>query len=274
VRRDSVRRYLDQAGFQVLPEVEISRDDVEVYRKGVDDQLSRSVIFVQLLSENLGRPLKGSKTSRVALQHERALLVNKPILQWRRREAANATDEIPEDHQRRLNGTTVVANDLSEFKALIVETVNKLTTSLTSPGDVDVKGIAEKLVFVNAEETDIESARVISKLINDQGIGTLPPARGDSPDAKRAALKMRMLACDGMVLVHGNNPDWPVCQWDHFRKVKAERQDPIRAIGFCDLPPPDKPISVTDVLNIPTVHLIDCRNGLIPDQFATFLKAL
>ena len=83
-----------------------------------------------------------------------------------------------------------------------------------------------------------------------------------------------MLACDGMVLVHGNNPDWPVLQWTHFRKVKAEREAPIRAVGICDLPPPDKPMKAADVLHIPSAHVIDCRDGLAAEKFATFLGAL
>ncbi len=106
------------------------------------------------------------------------------------------------------------------------------------------------------------------------GIGTLPPVRGATPEAIRTALTTRMLACDGMVLVHGNNPDWPVLQWTHFRKVKAEREAPIRAIGLCDLPPPEKPMKADDVLHLPLAHVIDCRHGLAADKFATFLRAL
>ncbi len=77
-----------------------------------------------------------------------------------------------------------------------------------------------------------------------------------------------MLACDGMVLVHGTNPDWPVLQWTQFRKLKAEREAPNCAIGLCDLPPPEKAMKVTDVLQLPSAHVIDCRDGLIPDKFA------
>ena len=132
-RRDAVRRHLDQAGFRVLPEAEPSRDDPEAYRVAVDADLARSVVFVQLLSETPGRRLKGSDVSYVALQHERALAVGKPVLQWRRRELDTASEEIPDDHRRRLDGPTVVATDLSEFKSLVVETVKKLTAP-AAPG--------------------------------------------------------------------------------------------------------------------------------------------
>ena len=76
------------------------------------------------------------------------------------------------------------------------------------------------------------------------------------------------------MLVHGNNPEWPILQWTQFRKVKAEREAPICAIGLCDLPPPEKANEVTDVLQLPSAHIIDCRDGLAADKFATFLRAL
>ena len=90
----------------------------------------------------------------------------------------------------------------------------------------------------------------------------------------RKSLKTRMLECDGMLLVHGTNPEWPVLQWAQFRKVKAEREAPICVVGLCDLPPPEKPNAAPDVLDLPSAHAIDCRDGLAADKFATFLRAL
>jgi len=273
-RRDAIRRHLDQAGFRVLPDAEPSHDDPEAYRLTVDADLARCVVFVQLLSDTPGRRLKGSELSYVALQHQRAVAARMPVLQWRSRQLDTGSEEIPEDHRRRLDGPTVAATDLSEFKSLIVETVKKLTAPPPPARDQSALGDADKLVFVDAEETDLEAARTIVGFFEAHGIGTLPPVRGATPEAIRTALTTRMLACDGMVLVHGNNPDWPVLQWTHFRKVKAEREAAIRAVGLCDLPPPEKPMKADDVLHLPLAHVIDCRDGLTPDKFATFLRAL
>src|SRR5262249_52257241 len=176
-RRDAVRRHLDQAGLRVLPEANPSRDDPDAYRVAVDADLEKSVVFVQLLSETPGRRFKGSDQSYVALQHERALAVGKPVLQWRRRELDTAPDQIPDDHprRRRLNGAPVVAADLSEFKGLIAETVEKLPAPPPPSRDpVDPSG-ADKLVFVDAEETDLEAARAIVRFFVEHGVGALPP---------------------------------------------------------------------------------------------------
>jgi hypothetical protein len=273
-RRDAVRRHLDQAGFRVLPETELSRNDPDAYCGAVDAELVKSVVFVQLLNETPGRRLKGSDRSYVALQHERALAVVRPVLQWRRRELDTASDEIPDDHRRRLNGATVVATDLSEFNSLVVETVKKLTAPPPPSRDPADPGGADRLVFVNAEQTDLEAARAIVRFFAEHGVGALPPVREIKPRAIRTALKTRMLACDGMILVHGNNPEWPVRQWTEFRKVKAEHKSPIRAVGICDLPPPDRPLIAADVLPIPSVYVIDCRDGLVTEKFERFLKAL
>jgi hypothetical protein len=273
-RRDAVRRHLDQAGFRVLPDSELSRDDPEAYRDAVDADLVRSVVFVQLLSETPGRRFKGSELGYVALQHESAVAAGIVVLQWRSRQLDAGSEEIPEDHRNRLNGLTVVATDLSEFKSLVVETVKKLTAPPPPPRDQAALGDTDKLVFVNAEQTDLEAARAIVGVFEAHGIGALPPVRGATPEAIRAALTTRMLHCDGMVLVHGNNPDWPVLQWTHFRKVKAEREVPIRAIALCDLPPPDRLMKVADILHVPSAHVIDCCAGVAADKFAAFLKAL
>jgi hypothetical protein len=273
-RREAVSRHLDQAGFRVLPEAELPRDHPEAYRIAVDKDLAESVVFVQLLSEAPGRRFKGSAASYVAVQHERALATGRPVLQWRRRELVADAEEIPDDHRQRLGGATVVVTDLSEFKGLIVETVKGLTAPRLPSPDPERSGDVDRLIFVNAEETDLEAARAIIHLFASHGVGALPPVRGSAPDTIRAALKTRMLACDGMILVHGTNPDWPVLQWTQFRKVKAERDSPIRAVGICDLPPPDRSISAADVLHIPSAYVIDCRDGLAEEKFAAFLKAL
>jgi hypothetical protein len=273
-RRDAVRRHLDQAGFRVLPDVDPVHDDSEAYRTAVDADVARAVAFVQLLSETPGRRFKGSDLSYVALQHHRANAARKPVLQWRSRQIDTGSEEIPEDHRQRLIGPTVAAIDLSEFKSLIVETVKKLAEPVAKELDKATSSHGDKLVFVDAEETDIDAARAIIGIFETHGIGALPPARGTTPEAIRTAMRTRMLACDGMVLVHGNNPDWPILQWTQFRKLKAEREAPNCAIGLCDLPPPEKAMKVTDVLQLPSAHVIDCRDGLLPEKFARFLEAL
>jgi hypothetical protein len=273
-RRDEVRRHFDQAGFGVLPEIDRAHDDPEAYRVAVDSDLARSVGFVQLLSETPGRRFKGSEISYVALQHQRAIAAHKPVLQWRSRQTDTESEAVPEEHRQRLIGATVAAIDLSEFKSLVVETVKKLTEPVAKDLGNVTTADGEKLVFVDAEETDLEAARAIIAIFRARGIGALGPVRGATPEEIRTALRTRMLACDGMVLVHGNNPDWPILQWTQFRKLKAEREAVHCAIGLCDLPPPEKPMKVTDVLQLPSAHVIDCRDGLIPDKFATFLRSL
>jgi hypothetical protein len=273
-RRDAVRRHLDQAGFGVLPETDLPRGDPEAYRLAIDTDVARSLAFVQLLSETPGRRFKGLELSYVGLQHERAIAARKPVLQWRSRQVDTGSDEIPNHHRELLTAATVSAVDLSEFKSLVTESVKRLADPVAGDQDNSRAADSDKLVFVDAEETDLEAAREIVRIFETHGIGALPPVRGTTPEATRMALRTRMLTCDGMVLVHGSNSDWPILQWSQFRKLKGEREAPTCAIGLCDLPPPEKPMKVTDVLQLPHAHVIDCRDGLIPDRFTTFLSSL
>ncbi len=83
------------------------------------------------------------------------------MLQWRSRQVDTGSEEIPEDHRQRLIGPTVAAVDLSEFKSLVVETVKKLTDPVAKDPDKVTAAAGDKLVFVDAEETDLEAARAI-----------------------------------------------------------------------------------------------------------------
>jgi hypothetical protein len=254
-QREEVRRYLLQAGLAVVPEGVYPRDAAG-FRAAAEGELARSMLFVQLLSGLAGKRLPGASQTIVGLQHECADGCGVPALQWHARGLDLACVAQP-DHRARLEGPSVIVVDLQEFKSLVVQKVRELTVPRPAAPTADQD--TDTLVFVNAEEADLNLAKRIGDLLFRRGVGYVLPNRSRRPAEARKALDANLLSCDGLVLVHGTNPDWVFEQLMRFRKVKPRRESPIKAIGICDGPPPEKEECH---FGLPGLRVINCRHGL------------
>ena len=85
----------------------------------------------------------------------------------------------------------------------------------------------------------------IANLLCKKGVASILPARCCSPEKVREALVESLIDCDALVMVHGDNPDWLVRQWEQFRKVKPKRSTSLKAVGLCVSPPPGREASAT-----------------------------
>jgi hypothetical protein len=263
--REEVRRYLLQAGLTVVPEGIYPREP-DAVRAAAEGDLSRATVFVQLLSGLAGKRLPGGSQSIVGLQHECAEGRGVPVLQWHAR-GLDLAGVVNPDHRARLEGPSVIAADLQEFKSLVVQKVREL--SAPKPAAPGAYRDADALVFVNAEEADLDLAKRIGSLLFRHGIGYVLPNRSRRPAEARKALEEYLLNCDGLVLVHGSNPDWVFEQVIRFRKIKMRRESPIKAIGICEGPPPEKE---KRHFELPNLRVIDCRHGLDEAELHRFVE--
>jgi hypothetical protein len=260
---EEVRRYLLQAGLAVAPE-DIYLRDPAAFRALADRDLAHATLFVQLLGGLAGKRLLGASQTIVGLQHECAVDRGVPVLQWHARGLDLASVPHP-DHRARLEGPSVIATELQEFKSLVVQRVRELTAP--KPAAPRADNDADTLVFVNAEEADLDLAKRIGSLLFRHGIGYVLPNRSRRPAEARKALDGYLLNCDGLVLVHGTNPDWVFEQVIRFRKIKPRRETPIMAIGICDGPPPEKEECH---FGLPGLRVINCRHGLDEEELNKF----
>jgi hypothetical protein len=254
-QREEVRRYLLQAGLAVLPEGIYPRDPAG-FRMAAEGDLARAGLFVQLLSGLAGKRLPGGAQTIVGLQHECATGHGVPVLQWHAR-GLDLGGVAQADHRARLEGPSVIVADLQEFKSLIVQRVRELTAPKPAAPRVDPDVGA--FVFVNAEEADLNLAKRIGDLLVRRGIVYVLPDRNRQPAKARKALDEYLLDCDGLMLVHGTNPEWISQQVVRFHKIKPRRKSPIKAVGLCDGPPPEKEECR---FGLPNLRVINCRNGL------------
>ena len=71
------------------------------------------------------------------------------------------------------------------------------------PPDLKADKNADTLVFVNADEAELDLAKRIGTLLFRHGVGYVLPRRSRRPAEARKALEANLLNCDGPVRVHG-----------------------------------------------------------------------
>jgi hypothetical protein len=265
--RDEVKRYLQQQGLRIVPEIPYPRE-AAAFRRATEADLRAVTLFVQLLGALPGKRLPGSDQGVVGLQHASAVGLGVPIVQWHARQLVASQVTSP-GHRTLLEGPAVMVSDLEEFKAEVVRRI-ETQRAQTSP-DTKVTADGDTLVFINAEDPDLDHARRIGKILFQQGIAYVLPERGDAPSKVRDALEQYLVDCDALMLFHGTNPAWVVRQWDLLRKLKPRRKSPLRIIGLCDGPPPEKGDCTFE---FPGFQVIDCRRGLSDEAFRSFITSL
>ncbi len=111
--RDEIFQFLDQAGFRVLPKTIYPRKP-DAFQAAMKSDFVHSHVFVQLLSDLSGKKYPGHP-SYCQLQNDVAREAEKDILQWR--SPLLKIERIMDgDHRKLLEGDTVLAVGLAEFK--------------------------------------------------------------------------------------------------------------------------------------------------------------
>lgn len=273
-QRDEVKRYLIQAGYQVVPQSYYSRAP-EVFRRDARKDLERSSLCVQLLSGLAGPKLADDQPSAVAIQWECAGTLNKPIMQWRSRDLdvvkAAARNQA---HGALLTGPDCLALGLEEFKALVVARLEaerlKALSERNRQGPDPDRDLG-RLVFVNAEEVDLPLARSVGEALAEWGVWCAFPRTSGSPAELREDLEQKLLDCDALMLIYGSTKvTWVSQQLRRSRKVMCKHEPPPPAIGvYLGPPEPKEPLDVM----IPKLRVIESQSGLNRDALQDFLDA-
>lgn len=268
--REQVARYLQQADFRILPQKRYSPEATEFQAAATKD-LQESVLFVQLLSAVSGKKLTGSVQSFVECQYQLALQANKPILQWRARDLR--VNEISDSvHRALIENTTVQSLELEDFKQEIVLLVKAAVAERESDNGQAETTPTQPFVFVNVEHDDLPLANEIGEYLQRHGfIHALPMCEGTAEEIRKD-LEDNLLDCDGVIIVYGViTSRWVREQLRQYCKTMYRRQRQLRALAVYEGPPEAKqPIS----MNVPKMHVIDCRHGLNEEELKNFIEAL
>ncbi len=262
-QRDDVKRYLDQHNLRVLPEGLYPREPSQ-FKEAVKLDLSKSILFVQLLSNIRGKMLPGLSTTYTCLQYKSASQSGKSILQWRNRDLdISAISDT--DHKTLLEKETVMAVGFEEFKRTIVERAQY------KPPASQIKSL-NAFVFVNRVTNDIAIAENVIKHLDQYNAAYALPLQEGKPADMREDLERNLLECDGVIIVYGTiTASWVREQLRQCRKILAKRDRPLRALAVYEGPPESK---VPLDLKLPHMHIINCRKGHKEIELKSFFESL
>ena len=264
--RNSVRRHLQGVKLRVLPETWYSHDP-DTFARSAEADLAQCDVFVQLLGEVAGSRSPDLPHGFNGLQHELALRSRKPMLQWRPSTLDLSTVE-EEDHRQLLEGETVIACGIEDFKKMIVDRMVTLKAPAPEPPP-KVKNVARQntLVFVDAEKADFSLARIVGKVLEQESVGCILPLETGTPAEVSQDIEDSLTLCDMLVIVYGKIHALWVRQ--HLRwmlKVMSQRQRPLRAVALLRIPPPSHDKREDLRLNLPSLRVLDCLNGLFREE--------
>jgi hypothetical protein len=218
-KRDEARRYLEQAGVDVLPAGTYYGLAAAGYENAVLADLTRSAAFVQLLGPELGRALADVPDGFGWLQYNLAKRAQRTILQWRSPDLGDLSI-VDDERQRRLM-EAAEAMPFEDFKQKIVRAV-------TAPPPKQ-QGGRPSFFFINCAAVDTGEADDIGSQLGSD-VDWERPAYEDKPKAKvlQDKIETNLVDCDGLLIVHGKaRSAWVKDQLQQYRKVRARRaQDP------------------------------------------------
>jgi hypothetical protein len=259
-QRNSIKRYLDQAGMRVLPAIWYSQEP-KAFRACAEQDLANSDLFVQLLSGTAGKKPVDLPQGYPKFQLELALAADKPILQWRNSTLDVATVE-DEDHRAMLEATTVRAEGIEDFKLEILK-------QLSEPKPPPSKHI---FVFVDMESADRLFAEQICEILDRYGAEYVLPIESEDPGENRRDLEQNLTECDALIVIYGMTTNtWVRGQLREAHKTVALRQQPLRALAVLEGPPEQKaPVD----MKIQNMKILDYRKGISEIEVKKFLDSL
>jgi hypothetical protein len=261
--RNSIRRYLDQAGVNVLPQNWYSLEPGS-FREAAERDLSKCELFVQLLSELPGKKPPDLPRGYGWLQLELAKSAQTPVLQWCRPglDAAAVRDE---DHRALLQTGTVQAESLEEFRREIRRRV------FEEPAPQPERPL-NAFVFVDMETADRPLAEHVCEVLDSYGADYILPVQSDDPAKSRQDLQQNLRTCDAVIVVYGSTTaTWVRSQLLECRKILATRERPLQALAVFEGPPEHK-----DRLDLKLrgMQVLNCRKGLNRDALRDFLDGV
>lgn len=265
-RREDVKDYLKQAGFNVLPETWQRYESLDDFNHTLDKDLSQCAVFIQLLSNLPGKKPFDNKHGLARLQYARAAASGKPILQWR---DPNMDLDVKMDADQRalLEGPTVRAQAIEDFKREAVEAATPIEPPPPRPPG--------KTIFISVDQVDrARVEEIVSSPCWSQDIGYVMMPAADDPKAFRKLLEVGLQHCDAALVVYcGADSSWAIGQSLQCQKIIAQREPPLPAIAIYDGPPPPlERMELRDIIRLPNLRHLNCRESL--DDLKEFLRSI
>jgi hypothetical protein len=262
VECDGVRRFLDQAGFRILP-VRPYPSDPEGFERALDRDLAASVLFVQLMGNGADTTGPSLPPRYARRQYERARTAGVPVLQWRSPDLDPAKVKAHDpDHAALLEGVDVVVLVLESFKAEIQRRARRPVPAPPPPTNA--------FVFVNADRSDSAIAQELRQALDRWGVASGLPVWSATPTDFRRDFTEILAMCHGLIVVYNTSPvTWVRAQL--FQSQKRRGRPALADVAVYEGPARQEDINLKLP---PTLMFLDGRRGLDEGQLRGFVTAL
>jgi hypothetical protein len=271
---DALAASIRQRGGEILPlgHSTYPQADIDKFHQAIEQDLTRSNLFVQLLSTQTG----GDQFARfLQLQALAARMhntkTNKPLLQWR--ESNIDLQKIGDyEYRQLLQGT--IACGFEQFRQQVLDQLGKLINPV--PKKIIEKPQENSLTLcITAGQKDSDLADKIAEIIAGLQHSPVPvppvPEEGQSVQEYNEGLRSLLSEVDGIILAHSKeNTMWLSSQYARVRKTLASRPNPWGTL--VDGPPAERP--KISLFMDPGLMYLDCRAGLHPGPIEGFIDKL
>jgi hypothetical protein len=284
--RAQVKEALAQQGIRVLPELRLHPRSREL-RDEVTRNLAEVTLSVHLMGPFAGKSPDGDTTPATHLQYQ---LASDTAARDKSRESLRRIVWLPPDldlaaiqssiQKAFLEGLRYEQDSESPME-LIKKSVEELKDEIVKKALPPKPKMVSKfepnrtaLVYVAHHAADKQDADRIMTELNGHNQDVLL-MRGKDEREQLKDLRLRMLACNAVLILYGRSP----LGWVHDVSLKArdiakkreERNVPLYAKTICDGPPDPK-----DDLGLSFVdwQVLKCRKGIDPQALEPFIKAV
>jgi hypothetical protein len=242
--RSEVRRFLRQAGINVLPTSDY-RQGREEFEKSFNEDIAKSILFVQLLGSNVGKMPSDVPEGFAWLQYTLAKSKSLPILQWRDPKLDLSTVSLAKQKDL-LNLQTVQRLRFEDFRKHVAKEFARLSEPLSSrvpPSD-------HQTIFINANTVDRETVDHIKKHLDRRCLAWSVPLSLDHKDVSSEEIandtSENLKGSHGMFVVYGLAPPaWVTSQLRQILKIFPQRTTEPRFVTVVKAPPsPKAPLSI------------------------------
>jgi hypothetical protein len=252
-RREELRRYLDQAGIDVLPSGTYRLTRAEFEQAFLGD-LRTCRAFVQLLGPLAGRAPPDIEEGFGRFQLELAKTRQLPILQWRSPDL-DMTEVASPMQRALLQAAEVQAMPFEEFKRSVVDLFVEVEPSPPKQ---------PSFLFVDADKVDLERAQ---SLVTDLGDAIEWEMPLYDPTAKAEDLQndieARFVECDALVVLYGEaGAHWVMRQLQLFRKLKHQRTKTPRLLAVVQAVPHATTVIPMKLQGLTTLSIDEARQQI------------
>ncbi|MCP4396094.1 MAG: TIR domain-containing protein, partial [bacterium] len=268
-KREELKRFLEQQDFETLPHSPYPYEP-QAFQEALRRDLSRSTLFVQLLSGVPFKSFPDFPLGEVRCQYELALQQEgTAILQWR---APDLDLTLIQNREQRdfLENEHVVVMGLEDFKIEIMSTLQKKTGPKISPESFHDMG---SLVFVDSSPNDADLSDKLCERLEALGVMTAKPWFDGDPAEIREFFAQLIRSSEALMILYGDvRPSWVVAQELEMRKILPQREEPLYGLAIYEGPPPENKASLPYTL--PGMRFIDCREHIDEQQLRDFVAAV